>query len=66
MLKPSHNRYNTRSHIVLDIALRKTNTGQQALSFLEPETWTKISHSTKNVKAALSLAPAQVNKLVWI
>ena len=34
-----------------DIPLRKTNTGQQALSYVGQKIWTKISHSTKNTKA---------------
>ena len=37
MFKPSYNRYNTRSQIVFDISLRKTNTGQHNLSFLGPK-----------------------------
>ena len=35
------------SQMLLDMRLRKTNTGQQA--FLKPKIWTEISHS-KNVK----------------
>ena len=46
--KPSYNRYNTRSEMALDIPLQKTNTRQQGLPFLAPETLTKISNSTKN------------------
>ena len=36
--------------MVLDITQRKTNTRHQAVFFLEPKVWTKISHSAKNVK----------------
>ena len=39
--------YNTRSQMALDVPLRETNTGQQALSFLV--IWTKISHSARIV-----------------
>ena len=41
------NRCNTMSQMLLDMRLRKTNTGQQ--TFLRPKIWTEISHS-KNVK----------------
>ena len=44
--------------MALDILLRKTNTGQQSLSFLGPKIWTKISHSTKNVKTTVSFTNA--------
>ena len=50
MFQPSLRMYNIRSQMTLDIPLWKTNTGQQALSFLGPEIETKISHSTKNLK----------------
>ena len=50
MFQPSLNRYNTRSQIALNIPLRKTNTGQMALSFLGLRIWTRISRITKNVK----------------
>ena len=40
--------------MALDLPLRKTSAGQQALSFLEPKIWTKINHSTKNVKTTAS------------
>ena len=36
--------------MALDMPIRKRNTGQQALSFLETKIWTKISDSTKNIK----------------
>ena len=39
--------------MVLDLPLRKTNTGQQT-SFLGPKIWTKISHRTKTVKTTVS------------
>ena len=54
MFKPSYNSYNTRPQMALEIPIRKTNTGQQASSFLAAEIWTKISHSTKNKKTAAS------------
>ena len=38
--------------MALDIPLQKTSTGQQqSLSFLGLKIWSKISHSTENVKA---------------
>ena len=40
--------------MVLDIPLGKANAGQQALSFLGTKIWTRISHSTKNVKTMAS------------
>ena len=43
-------RYNTKSQMALDVPLQKTNTEQQALSFLEVRIWTKKSFNTKNVK----------------
>ena len=38
----------------LDLPLFKPSTREQALSFLEPKIWTKISHSHKNVKTTTS------------
>ena len=58
MFKPSCNRYNDRSQMLLDIRLRKINTEQQALYFLGPKILTKISHSTKNVKTTVSFTYA--------
>ena len=58
MFKPSCNRYNARSQMLLDIRLRKINTEQQALYFLGPKILTKISHSTKNVKTTVSFTYA--------
>ena len=54
MLKPSLCRYSTRSQMVLDISLRKANTGQKSLSFLEPKIWFKIGYSFKNVRTLSS------------
>ena len=50
---PSLNRHNTGSQMTLDIPLRKTNTGQQALFVLN--IWIKNSQSTKNVKNITSV-----------
>ena len=49
MFKPSLCSYSTGSQIVLDIPLRKTNTGQKSLSFLGPRIWSKIGPSIKNM-----------------
>ena len=54
MFKPSYNRYKTRSQMKFDIPLRKAITRQQAFSFLGPKIWTKISHSTENLKTMAS------------
>ena len=40
--------------VASDIPLRETNTTKQALSFLGPKIWTKISYSIKNVKTTAS------------
>ena len=42
----SLNRYNTRSHMTLDIPLWKTNTRQHASSFLRPQIWNYGFHYT--------------------
>ena len=55
MFKPSCKRYNTKLPAGLDMPFRKTNTGQQTLSFLRPKIWTKISHITKKVEKTASL-----------
>ena len=39
--------------MALEIRLRKTNTGQQALSLLGQMIWTKLSNHTTNVKLRL-------------
>ena len=44
--------------MTLDIFLRETKTGLQCLSFLGPKIWTKICHSTKNVKTTISFTNA--------
>ena len=58
MFKPSLCRYSARSHMALDIPLRKTNTGQKSLSFLGPKIWFKIGPSIKNVKTPSSFRDA--------
>ena len=42
----------------LDTQLRKTNTGQQPLFFLGQKIWSNMSHSTNNLKAAVSFTHA--------
>ena len=44
--------------MALDIPLRNTSTGQQAVSLFEPKRWTKISTNTKNVKTTASFTHA--------
>ena len=58
MFMPCYNSFSTRSQMALDMPLRKINTGQQALSFLGPKIWTKISHGTKNVRTTASFTHA--------
>ena len=57
LFKPSYKRCNSRSQMALDIPLRKTNTGQQTLSFVQPKIWTKLGDSTKKVKTIASFTP---------
>ena len=45
--------YNTGSQMPLDIPLRKTNTGQERLSFFGLKAWSRINPSNKNVKQRL-------------
>ena len=58
MFKPPLCRYSTRSQMVLDIPLRKTNTGQKSSSFLGPKIWSKIGPSIKNVRTSSSFMDA--------
>ena len=58
MFKPSLCRYSTRSQMVLDIPLRKTNTGQKSLSFLGPKVWYKIDSNMENVRTLSSFMHA--------
>ena len=50
---PSLNNYNTRSQMVLDIPLCRTNKGLKSISFLGPKVWTKLS---SNIKATATVA----------
>ena len=54
IFKPSFCKYSTISNMALDITLRKTNTGQKVLSFLEPKLWSEINPSIKIVKTLSS------------
>ena len=60
MLKPSYNRYNTRSQMVLDIPLQKTY--RAASFFFEPKICTKIGHITNNVKPRASYTGSEERK----
>ena len=44
---PSLNNCNTRSQIVLDIPLCRTNKGQKRMSFLSPKIWNMLSSNTE-------------------
>ena len=50
MFEPSLLGYSTGSQMPLDIPLRKTNTGQERLSFFGQKIWSRINPSNKNVK----------------
>ena len=52
MFTPSLLGYSTRSEMLLDILLQKTNTGQERLSF-GPKIWSGINPSHKNLKQPL-------------
>ena len=47
---PSLLGYSTESQMPLDIPLRKTNTGQERLSFFGQKIWSRTNPSNKNVK----------------
>lgn len=47
--QPLLNRYNSRSSIVMDRTLPKTNTRKQGLLFLHAKIYTNIIHSTDDV-----------------
>ena len=47
MFMPSINNYNTRSQMVLDIPLCRTNKGQKSMLFLGPKIWNKVSSNIK-------------------
>ena len=59
-------RYSTRSQMVLDIPLRKTNAGQKSSSFLGPKIWSKIGPSIKNVRTSSSFMHAIKKKIFLI
>ena len=50
MLKFSLCGYSARSQMALDLTLRKWNTVQNGLPFLEPKLWSKVNSSIKNFK----------------
>ena len=51
MFIPLLNNYNTRSQMVLDMPLCRTNKGQKSMSFLGLKIWKKVS---SNIKTAAS------------
>ena len=44
---PSRNTYNTRSHMTLEIPLKKSNLGRNSISFIGPSVWNKLSNNLK-------------------
>ena len=53
--------YKTRSHIALEIPLRKSNLGQKSISFIGSSIWNKLSNGYKNNYKKLVL-----KKLEWV
>ena len=53
MFNPSLCRYSTRSQVILDLPLRKTNTEHKSLSLFGHKKWSKIVPSIKNVRTSL-------------
>ena len=49
---PSTNIYKTRSHMALEIPLRKSNLGQKSISFMGPSIWNKLSNDLKILNTA--------------
>ena len=66
MFKPSLCRYSTRSQMILDIPLWKTNTGQRSLSFLRPKIWFKIDASIKSLRTSSSFMHAIKKSIYFI
>ena len=64
MSRPLYHTCNTRPQVALDISLRKTNSGQQDLSFLGSNIWTKISYGSKAVKTTASFTHALKRKIL--
>ena len=46
--------YNTRSHMALEIPLRKSNLGQKSISFMGPWIRNKLSNDLKNLNSESS------------
>ena len=44
---PSKNTYNTRSHMALEIPLKKSNFSQKSISFIGSPIWNKLSNNLK-------------------
>ena len=51
---PSRNTYNTRSHISLEIPLKKSNLDQKSISFIGPSIWNKLSNNVKVLNTTTS------------
>ena len=65
MFKPSCNRYKTRLQMKFNIPLHMAITRQQAFSFLGLKIWTKISHSTENLKTMASFTYTLKRLVKW-
>ena len=51
---PSRNMYNTRSHMALEIPLKKSNLGQKSISFIGPSIWNKLCNNLKVLNTTTS------------
>ena len=52
LLVPSRNIFKARSHMALEIPLRKSNLGQKSISFMGPSIWNKSSSGLKPLNTA--------------
>ena len=50
----SRNTYNTRSHMALEISLKKSNLGQKSISFIGSSFWNKLSNNLKALNTTTS------------
>ena len=51
---PSRNTYNTRSHMALEIPLKKSNLGQKSISFIGRSIWNKLRNHLKVLNTTTS------------
>ena len=51
---PARNTYNTRSHVALEVPLKKSNLGQKNTWFIGPSIWNKMSNNLKVLNTTTS------------